>query len=371
MSKVLVLLVVPATVIAFLVTVAALFALRPMSFRIGLIDAPGGRKRHSGNVPIIGGIAMFIGAMASWSLVWDSGQGLAALTVASALLVGIGAMDDRYDVPRTMRVLMQAAAILIMVYGGGLSLGTIGNPFGFGEILLGPFALIGTFMVAITTINAYNLADGVDGLAGVLAAVALVAVAIVGGPHALSTAIALTVCAAVVAFLLFNFPVRLNRSFRTFMGDAGSTFLGFVIVWVTMDICQGENAQISPVAALWFASIPVYDSLTCFVRRLKRGRSPFLPGRDHFHHTLERAGFGTRQKLAILGGLQATYAAVAIVGYFVGTPDVVLFTAWSVLGLSQHAIIHSIAVRYRARLIALYRSGRISPQAIARRNAFR
>lgn len=371
MSEESILLVVPATIVAFLVTIVALCALRPMSFAIGLVDAPGGRKRHSGEVPIIGGIAMFFGAIAGWSLVWDSAQGMAALVVASALLVGVGAMDDRYDLPRTIRVLMQVAAILIMVYGGGLSLGTIGNPFGFGEILLGPFALTGTFMVAITTINAYNLVDGVDGLAGILATVALVAVAIVGGADAVSTVIALTVCGAVVAFLLFNFPARLNREFRTFMGDAGSIFLGFVIVWVTMDICQGENARISPVAALWFASIPVYDSLTCFVRRILRGRSPFSPGRDHFHHALGRAGFGTRQKLAILGGLQATYAAVAIVGYFVGAPDVVLFTAWSILGLAQHTIMHSIAARYRAHLIALNRSGRMSSEAMARRHLFR
>ena len=287
------------------------------------------------------------------------------------MLVGVGVLDDKYHVSPTVRILIQSAAVLTMVYGAGLSVDTIGDPFGFGEILLGPFALIGTFMVAITTINAYNLVDGVDGLAGVLGAIALLAVAIVGGPGALSTVIALTMLAAVIAFLLFNFPMRSNRQVRTFMGDAGSVFLGFSIVWVTMSVCQGEGALISPVAALWFAAIPVFDSLTCFVRRILRGRGPFTPGRDHFHHTLQRGGFGVRQKLALLGGLQVLYAAVALAGHFAGVPDVVLFTAWSVLGLTQHKVIHAIAVRHRAQQVELCRAGGMTAKKLASRNAFR
>ena len=363
--------IIPAMAVALSVTAAFLIALRPLAFRIGLVDRPGGRKTHSGDVPIIGGAAMFFGAIAGLMLVTEPNHQTASLAVTSMLLVGIGLIDDRYHVPPMIRILIQFAAVITMVYGAGLSLGTIGNPFGLGEILLGPFTLVGTLMVAITTINAYNLVDGVDGLAGILGAIALIAVAIVGGPSALSTGIALTMLAAVVAFLLFNFPMMRNRKVRTFMGDAGSTFLGFTIVWVTMGICQGEAALISPVAALWFASIPVYDSLTCFVRRILRGRSPFAPGCDHFHHTLRRGGFGVRQKLAILGGLQAFYATIALAGHFLGTPDVVLFTAWSVLGIAQHKIVLSIAVRNRARLISMYRTGALSSQAIADRSAFR
>lgn len=364
-------LIIPIMFVAFLVTVAFLFGLRPLAFKAGLVDRPGGRKLHSGNIPIVGGIAIFFGTVAGLFTFGEETHATSVLAGAGLLLVGIGALDDRFHLPPAVRLIIQVAAVLSMVYGAGLSLASIGNPFGFGEILLGPFALIGTFMVAITTINAYNLVDGVDGLAGVLAAVALVAVAIVGGPGFLSTQIALIVLAAVIGFLLFNFPATYNRGVRTFMGDAGSTFLGFAIVWVTLGICQGEGALISPVVALWFASIPVYDSLTCFVRRIRRRRSPFKPGRDHFHHTLQRGGFGVRQKLAILGGLQAIYASVALAGHFLGLPDVVLFTAWSVLGLTQHQVISIIAVRHRARHISLCRTGRMTAEELARRDAFR
>lgn len=127
------------------------------------------------------------------------------------------------------------------------------------------------------------------------------------------------------------------------MGDAGSTLLGSTVVWVTIGISQGPERLISPVHCLWFASIPIYDRLTCFVRLALRGKSPFLPGRDHFHHTLQNGGFKVRSVLGIVAGLQAIYALLGVVGHFAVVPDVVMFTAWLVLGLSQRFVIVGIA----------------------------
>ena len=175
-----------------------------------------------------------------------------------------------------------------MFYGSGFRLDDIGDPFGIGIISMGPFTLVFTVVVSLTVINAYNLIDGADGLAGSLALVALLAIAFVGGPADPSTAIALTVSAAVFGFLLFNYPTTWNRPIRSFMGDAGSTFVGFTILWVVLGASQGSDRLISPVTGLWFASVPIYDCLTCFVRRSLKGKSPFSPGRDHFHHVLNR-----------------------------------------------------------------------------------
>ena len=110
----------------------------------------------------------------------------------------------------------------------------------------------------------------------------------------------------------------------------------------------------------------VYDSLTCFVLRIRKGRSPFTPGRDHFHHELRRGGFGGREKLAILGGLQAIYAVVGVGGSLAGVPDVVLFAAWSVLGLTQRSVIKWISIRHRKYLLTMFRTGRLDPQRASR-----
>jgi len=355
-------LVLVTTTVAFAVTAVFMIALRPVANGIGLVDRPGGRKFHDGEIPIIGGIAMFGGVFVGMSLVPLLSAVLFSVFIASMLLVIIGVLDDRFHLSSTVRLATQVAAVLLMVYGAGLPLADIGDPFGTGIISMGPFTLIFTTLVTLTMINSYNFVDGADGLAGSMTLIALLSVSVVSGLYHPATVAALTVSAAIVGFLIFNFPTPLNRSVRSFMGDAGSTLLGFTVVWITLSVSQGPDRMISPVYCLWFAAIPIFDCLTCFVRRALNGKSPFAPGRDHFHHILLRGGFKVRQTLGILTGLQLAYALIALAGHFTGVPDFMMFAGWSVLGLTQRLVIRKISryrrfvlvrrVRVRVRLIA-------------------
>lgn len=354
-------LVIPSVVISLLVTISFMVSLRPVAGSIGLVDRPGGRKHHYGDVPLIGGIAMFLGVVAGVAVIGDPSIAIGSLAVASLLLVSVGVIDDIHAVPPMVRIVVQIAAILLMIYGANLSLSGIGSPFGLGEIGLGPFTLIGTLVVGITVVNAYNLVDGSDGLAGTLSIVTLTALAVAGGGGMFS-GVALVAIAATTGFLIFNFPLVHNRRIRAYMGDAGSTFLGFLIVGVALSITQGENRSISPVAVLWFAAIPLYDLFTCFVTRLLSGKSPFTAGRDHLHHWLRRGGFNCQEAVFILGGLQALYASIALVGHFAGTPDFVLFFGWSVLGLTQSTVIRSIAKHHRRYLLGQLRDRKLDPE---------
>ena len=338
---------IPAALVATIVTVAIMLALHPLAMKFGLVDEPGGRKRHEGSVPIIGGIAMFIGISIGVYLTGPPTVGFLSAFVAGSLLIVVGAIDDGISLPTSTRIIAQLAAVLIMIYGAGLQLSDVGAPFGTGVIMMGPFSLIFTIVVSLTMINAYNLVDGIDGLAGSLAIVALLAVALVAGTANIFGGVALIVVASIVGFLLFNYPFKWNRLLRSFMGDAGSTLLGFAIVWLTLGVAQGADRVISPVHCLWFAAVPIFDCLTCFVRRSLKRKSPFTPGRDHFHHTLRRGGFGVRGTLGILTGFQLIYATFGLIGHFAGVPDVVMFACWSVLGISQRKIIGTIARSHR------------------------
>ncbi len=340
-------LILASALVAFTTSVAFMVALRPIAFKIGLLDMPGGRKRHEGYIPIIGGLAMFAGIFAGLLLLPISAKFVHSIFAASLILVVTGACDDRFGLSASARIISQIVAVLLMVYGADLRLADIGDPFGTGIVSMGPFTLVFTLLVTLTMINAYNLVDGADGLAGSLTLIALLAVALVSGAHHPSAAEALTVSAAVIGFLLFNYPTRRNRRMRSFMGDAGSTMLGFMVVWITLGVSQGEARVISPVHCLWFASIPIYDCLTCFVRRAMKGRSPFSPGRDHFHHVLFRGGFSVRSTLAILTGLQLMYALIGIAGHFAGVADVLMFAAWSLLFFTQRAIIRQLGRLHR------------------------
>jgi UDP-GlcNAc:undecaprenyl-phosphate/decaprenyl-phosphate GlcNAc-1-phosphate transferase len=333
-------------VLAFAVTAVLTLMLRPLALRLHLTDKPGGRKHHSGEIPLVGGIAMFIGIIVAATASTQTTDRWALLFPA-ALLVIAGAIDDRYSVGASARLVAQICATLIMMIGGGLYLRDIGDPFGTGLLRLGFLAIPASLVVTLTVINAFNFVDGIDGLAASMALIALASDALAAGLRA--PALNVAAIGAILGFLLFNFPAFRNRRLRTFMGDAGSTLLGFLVVGFTVSICQGEGRSLSPVAALWFALMPLSDFFSCFVRRVARGKMPLHAGREHFHYMLMRAGLSGRQALALLVGFAVFYAAVGLIGARRKLPDWALFAPWiTLLGL-QHFIIRGLAVHIRHR----------------------
>jgi hypothetical protein len=169
------------------------------------------------------------------------------------------------------------------------------------------------------------------------------------GPRASAVSVAAMACGATLGFLLFNFPAFRNRRLRTFTGDAGSTLLGFVVVWFALSISQGADRSLSPVAALWFALMPLSDFFSCFMRRVARGKMPLHPGREHFHYMLMRPGLSGGQVLAVLVAFNMFYAAVGLIGARYKLPDWALFAPWFTLLVLQHFIIRGLAVRLRHR----------------------
>ena len=203
--------------------------------------------------------------------------------------------------------------------------------------------------MTLSVINAFNFVDGIDGLAASMALIALAAGALAAGVRAPALTVAALACGAILGFLPFNFPAVRNRHLRTFMGDAGSTLLGFLVVWFALSISQGEHRSLSPVAALWFALMPLSDFFSCFVRRVARGKMPLHAGREHFHYMLMRAGLSGRQVLGVLVAFAVFYAAVGVIGASQKLPDWALFAPWiTLLGL-QHFIIRGLAVQIRLR----------------------
>ena len=116
---------IPAMVVAFAITTSLIVALRPVANATGLVDRPGGRKRHQGEVPIIGGVGMYVGLFAAIVLIQDSVPEIVSLFAACSILVIVGVIDDRYHVPAFVRFAAQIAVVLIMVYGAGLPLASL------------------------------------------------------------------------------------------------------------------------------------------------------------------------------------------------------------------------------------------------------
>src|SRR6266550_5750361 len=370
-----------STALAFAVTAVLTLTLRPVALRLRITDKPGGRKQHIGEIPLVGGIAMFLGILVA-AMTAVQFTGLWTLLVPAALLVIVGVIDDRYNIGVSARLAAQTCTVLIMMIGGGLYLRDIGDPFGTGLLRLGILAVPGSVLVALSVINAFNFIDGIDGLAASMALIGLAAAGLATGLSAPAVSVAAMACGAILGFLLFNFPAFRNRHLRTFMGDAGSTLLGFVVVWFALSISQGAERAMSPVAALWFALMPLSDFFSCVVRRVARGKMPLHAGREHFHYMLMRAGLSGRQVLAVLVAFSVLYAAVGLIGASQKLPDWALFAPWLTLlglqsfivrGLAVHLRLHrlrasKVVVKLPVTVVAAHLMRRSRPLAARRRN---
>ncbi len=326
---------VPALV-GFIITLLVIVALRPIAIKVDLVDRPGGRKIHEGSVPVIGGLAMLLGLLVAFGVVPAGYQPDKTFVFACSLLVIVGLVDDRFDISPWLRLPVQAAAAALVVYGAGFSVNSLGDLFGIGLIaLVSPWAELVTLVLIVGAINAFNMMDGMDGLAGATAVGGFGFMAFVSASDGLLGP--LFVCMVglgiVLAFLVFNVPTRCTHRFRCFMGDAGSTLLGFVLAWLCVAISQDARSTTSPVAVLWFVAMPVFELLWTVMRRAVRGTSPLRPDAGHFHHLLLRAGLSVRQALGI---------------YFV---------ACLLIGLTGFFLNHKLGVGQTASILLLIVSG--------------
>ncbi len=313
-------------VLAVVVTCCSIKLFIPISSRLGLIDIPGGRKLHDGAVPVIGGIGMFLGLVVSGMLFSSDLVSFLALALSLAIIMLVGVLDDQRDLSVKARFFAQILATLLMVFVADVCLIDLGDLLGFGNISLGWFAVPFTVFCVVGVINAMNMLDGIDGLAGSISLVIFVsmaALAFMSGAAEVGDVL-LVYVAVITAFLLFNVRAFGRKSARIFMGDAGSMFLGFSIAWFLIDLSQGDKQAFSPVTALWIFALPLIDTCSIMLRRVRRGQSPFKADREHLHHFFERAGFSINQTLVVLVLAQSLFCLIGLLGHWYAVPEFVM-----------------------------------------------
>ncbi|MFT3758277.1 MraY family glycosyltransferase [Thauera sp.] len=313
------------------IVIRAMIALAP---RAGLIDHPGEHKQHEYVTPFVGGFgivaAMLVAVTMLVNLHPAQRTAWISLLVCGGIMFLVGLADDRWKLGFKIRLVVQAALALLMVYGGGISLDSLGNVVHTGNVALGMMAVPFTVFATIGGINALNMVDGIDGLVGTIAGITLLLIALMTGfggdgpMHLLSMAL----LGGVGGFLWFNMRHGRQHRARTFMGDNGSMALGLLIVWLLIGVTQGENALISPVAALWLFAIPLIDTLSVMMRRMMMGQSPFTPDRHHLHHLLQRAGFRVEDVVSSIGLLHLLLGGLGITALLWGVPESVMFAAF-------------------------------------------
>lgn len=318
---------------AFIAALVTLMLRRPAE-RWGLVDHPGGRKRHDTPVPLTGGLAIVAGSAVALTSSFPSLAQYAALFGGIALLAVTGLLDDLGEVSATSKMLAQVLAAVFMTSWGSIYLTNLGNLFGTGPIELHDWAIPITVFASIAVINAINMFDGLDGLAGSLVIVMLLFLSGFAWTTGDATAskILVVLAGATAGFLFFNLPWPLRGRHRTFMGDAGSMVLGLAVVWFCVSLSQrAERAPVPPAVMLWLLGLVLMDVFTVTVRRLARRRSPMAPDRDHIHHVLLRRGLGPRKTLLLLVAVNALLALIGTALWQASVPDWWIF--WSFLGV--------------------------------------
>ncbi|MCL2894660.1 UDP-N-acetylglucosamine--undecaprenyl-phosphate N-acetylglucosaminephosphotransferase [Brenneria tiliae] len=315
--------------VIFISAFVALFFARKAAIKVGLVDKPDARKHHHGHIPYVGGISIYLALWVLYALHPEWLPEFPVYMVCASVLLIVGVLDDRFDLPVLPRIAIQALVAGMMMYAG-LYLVSLGNILFGRELFLGVIGYAVTLFAVWGAINAFNMADGIDGLLGALSCVTFGALAVVfyfGGHYELAQW-SLCLLAATLPYILLNLGIPLGAKFKVFMGDAGSTLIGFTVIWLLVLATQGEGAVIRPVTALWFIALPLMDMVAVMVRRIRKGSSPFKPDREHLHHILMRGGLTPRQTLVAIVSVAILFATIGIIGERNGVTESMMLSAF-------------------------------------------
>ena len=273
-----------------------LFFLHFLAIKFKILDYPNDRKNHKGNIPLIGGLFIFSSlCLIAPFIKFD--YWLLVILLSSIIVLFSGFLDDKYQIGIIPRLLAQLIATVIVI-GSGISIVSIGTYFDY-QINLGIYSIFFTIICVVGLTNAINFIDGVDGLSSSIALVSLFFIGFFSYMESTfdNHELLIYLFISLLIFLFSNFNLLLPKSF---LGDAGSMLVGFLIGWFLIFYSHPDNNYFHPVLCIWIVTLPVYDLLSVFIRRVYKKTNPFKPDRRHIHHLLISYGLSHKFVLMII-----------------------------------------------------------------------
>ena len=329
--------------------VAALLATplaKKVAVLVGAVDYPSARRINTVPIPRMGGIAIFSGIVAAfavqyvgttywgWPVVLVPSPKLQIdywlLVLAFLVIFFTGVADDVLSLKPLQKLAGQLVAAVLAV-AAGLVIGDIANPFTHGFIQLGWLAYPVTVIYLVAYVNIINLIDGLDGLAAgisTIASLTMFALSVWAG-RLDSAALSIAVAGSALGFLRYNFhPAQI------FMGDSGSLTLGFALGTASLLSVTRFAGLTTIVVPLVIAAVPIIDTFSAIVRRLRGHVSIGHADRGHIHHRLMAEGYDQRQAVLLMYAWTALLCVGAIVMTKVETlPRIGIFVALFAISL--------------------------------------
>jgi UDP-GlcNAc:undecaprenyl-phosphate/decaprenyl-phosphate GlcNAc-1-phosphate transferase len=329
-------------VFTFLTAAVVTALLTPLTMRlaraVGAIDEPRERGLSDRPTPLLGGLAIFAGALVAGLLWLPAGYGKEhhlwqGVLLAAGVITLVGLVDDRFDLPPAVKFGGQVLAAVIVVHFGvavkAVTLpfvGTLAFPHA-GATNAGPIL---TVLGLVLMMNVVNFSDGVDGLAAGVCVIMAATMAVIAFDlqRAQPGVLAALTAGTALGFLVFNFPPA-----RSFMGDCGANLLGLLMGVVAVEAAVKTAAVVSFVLPLILLAVPFLDGTFVVLKRLKYRQPIYRADSEHFHHRMARIGFSSRRTIAYLYAWTLMLAGLALALRFVPYSNHKghLYTGWTLV----------------------------------------
>ena len=301
-------------ILALLISFGATPIVKKFAHRIGAIDVPkDDRRMHKEPIPRLGGLAIFFGFLFSFLIFGNITIQMKSVVLGSVIIVILGIIDDIIPLSAKLKFVIQIIAAGIPVMMGGLRIERFTNFLPFSSdpyIDLGVLSIPVTIILIVGITNAVNLIDGLDGLAvgiSTISAFTMLAISFILNLPQIGIMMA-ALSGACVGFMPYNFnPAKI------FMGDTGSTFLGYILATASIMGLFKYYAIISFAVPFLILGLPIFDTGFAMVRRILNGQSPMQADRGHVHHKLIDMGFSQKQTVAILYSISGVLGLSAVV----------------------------------------------------------
>ena len=309
---------------AFIIGFVVAYLTAPISIklahRLGVIDTPKDARRvHKKPIPRFGGMSIFLGSMAAMVIPAGMNSNIKTAMIGGAMMYILGIIDDIKDIKPAVKFGGQLL-IASIVYAMGIRITFISNYFGAAVtdahanvILSAGVSYIITVFWIVGITNAVNLMDGLDGLAAGSVAIMSLSLAYIAYIHGVRLG-SMPVCVALVAvaagclgFLPYNFSPA-----KTFMGDGGALYLGYMLSVLSVISPLKRATVVGALIPMLTLAVPIFDTALAMLRRALKHESIMAADKGHLHHHLMAAGFGQRRSVLIMYGIVGIMGEVAV-----------------------------------------------------------
>ncbi len=316
-------------IFAFLIALLVAFASTPIASaiarKVGAVDKPNKRRINKVPIPRMGGMAIFFGFLVAVLCFADiAAPEIRGILLGALMIVVLGALDDVYQLPAAVKFLVQIlVAVFVILHGVDIHI--ITNPLPWAEAQYIDIGWLGypiTVLWIVGVTNAVNLIDGLDGLAvgtSTISCITLFIIALYTGEANIAI-ILVAVIGACLGFLPYN-----SHPAKIFMGDTGSTFLGFIMAAISVQGLFKSYAVITVAIPILILALPIFDTSFAILRRIIQHKPVFAPDRGHLHHRLLDHGYNQKQAVYILYVISAALSLLATVTLFVGSAKAMIF----------------------------------------------